>query len=125
MLELPTPASDASAAYRAKARGKHWPTPLGRIMVAWDIRLVDLAYASGCSLGLVREFCQGKLPKPMTQLATMQRIAAALGVSPAELWPDQLTTAPPSGGLIDRERQRRAHVNRSRAQLKRRGRSTE
>lgn len=51
--------------------------------------LIDLAKASGKSPGLISQIEGGYVPK----LPTMRAIAAALGKTPLDLWPNELEAA--------------------------------
>ncbi|MBW2270988.1 MAG: helix-turn-helix transcriptional regulator [Deltaproteobacteria bacterium] len=61
------------------------PSPLRRIRGAYGLRAVEIAAASGVSVDTVRRI--GRLDVATPQLASLLRMAHALGLAPTELVP--------------------------------------
>jgi DNA-binding Xre family transcriptional regulator len=84
-------------AYRSES--KRTPTPLVRFLLAADLRRIDLAAEAGVDLKVVHRLCTGDYLG--IKLATLHRVASALGCAPAELVPE-LVRRPRKGLLYDR-----------------------
>ena len=76
--------------------GRARDSPLTRILAAGNIRRVELAARAGCSLATLDRLSSGRVSG--LKLATLQRVAAALGVAPAERVPSLARR--PAGGLL-------------------------
>lgn len=66
------------------------PVRIARLAKDW--RLEDLSAETGCSKPKLSNIEHGLVP----QQATMETIADALGVTPAELWPDDYVAPEPA-----------------------------
>jgi DNA-binding Xre family transcriptional regulator len=71
--------------------------PLARILSAYSIRRVELAARAGVDLKTVSRLCRGDCKG--LKVETLCRVAAALGVEPADLAPD-LRARQRGGGLL-------------------------
>ena len=95
-------ANDSLPATRATAyrpASKRTPTPLVRFLLAAELRRIDLAAEAGVDLKVVHRLCTGDYLG--IKLATLARVAFALGCAPAELVPE-LVRRPRKGLLYDR-----------------------
>ena len=70
--------------------------PVARLLAVAGARRVDLAARSGCSLDTLDRIDRGDLVG--MKLGTLARVAAALGVAPAEIAPGLAVR--PRGGLV-------------------------
>jgi transcriptional regulator with XRE-family HTH domain len=73
------------------------PSPLRRIRSAYGLRVVQIAAAAGVSIDTVRRI--DRLDVATLQLASLVKVAHALGVAPTELVPG-LAHQPGGCGLI-------------------------
>ena len=76
-------------------------SPLQRLLAVAGLRRVELAARAGCSLDTLDRIGRGRVAN--MKLGTLLRVAAALGVAPAELVPS-LATRPRGGLLAERGR---------------------
>jgi transcriptional regulator with XRE-family HTH domain len=79
------------------------PSPLRRIRVAYELRVVEIAAAAGVSVDTVRRI--DRLDVATLQLASLVKVAHAVGLAPTELVPG-LSHRPSNGRLV-------AHRNRT------------
>ena len=84
------------------ASSKQAASPLLRLLKQYSIRRIDLAARAGCTVGTIAILCRLD-PNEMStmRIGTVARVAAALGVAPAELVP-WLASCPRSGLLWER-----------------------
>jgi transcriptional regulator with XRE-family HTH domain len=82
------------------------PSPLQRIRHTYDLRVVEIAAAAGVSIDTVRRI--DRLDVETLWLASLVKVAHAVGVTPVDLVPGLARMA--GGGLVaQRERTRSRH----------------